>query len=135
MGVFKSSSNSTRFWNLPAEEHATPLYSTVLYVLQGVSFFTRYWDDMFIYPLSATLEMVEKTIWVTKPVSEFLFDGYTDPLISMASSLPGLSSLLAPWGRVGMFYGRNDSASFDGVFNVETGTDDVTKRGILRNKG
>jgi len=32
-----------------------------------------------------------------------------------------------------MFYGRNDSASFDGVFNVENGTDDVTKRGILRN--
>jgi len=51
----------------------------------------------------------------------------------MVSSLPGLASLLPPVDRIGIFYGRNGSATFDGVFNVETGTDDVTKRGILRN--
>jgi hypothetical protein len=72
--------------------------------------------------------MFKKNLWVTKPVSEFLFDGYTDPLLT----LQGLSSTQVPVNRVGFFYGRNDSATFDGVFNVETGTDDFTKRGIIR---
>jgi hypothetical protein len=77
--------------------------------------------------------MFEKTIWVTKPVSEHLFDGFTDPLLSAASSIPVLSLLKVPVDRVGFLYGRNNSALYDGLFNVETGTDDVTKRGILRN--
>jgi len=132
MGVFKSSFESARFWNLPDEEHATPLYSTVLYVLQGVSFMTRYWNDLLLIPISAALEMFEKTMWVTTPVSEYLIDGYKDPLVSMASRFPWLSSLLASKDRIGLLYGRNNSATFDGVFNVETGVDDLTKRGILR---
>lgn len=102
-------------------------------VFQSASFITRYWDDLLLKPLSVALTMFEKTLWVTKPVSEFLFDGYADPFLSIGSRLPGLSSLQTPVDRVGFFYGRNDSATFDGVFNVETGTDDVTKRGILRN--
>jgi hypothetical protein len=77
--------------------------------------------------------MFQNTIWVTKPVSEFLFDGYTDPVLSVMSSIPGLTSLQVPTDRIGFFYGRNNSALFDGVFNMDTGTDDVTKRGILRN--
>jgi hypothetical protein len=77
--------------------------------------------------------MFEKTLWVTKPVSEFLFDDYADPFLSIASKLPGLSSLQASVDRFGFFYGTNDSATLPGIFSVETGTDDVTKRGILRN--
>jgi hypothetical protein len=77
--------------------------------------------------------MLEKSIWVTKPVSELLFDGYADPLLNAASSIPVLSSLQVIVDTVGFMYGRNDSALYDGVINVETGTDDATKRGILRN--
>jgi hypothetical protein len=57
--------------------------------------------------------MFEKTLWVTKPVSELLFDGYADPLLSIASRIPWLSSLQAPVDRVGFFYGKNDSTTFD----------------------
>jgi hypothetical protein len=77
--------------------------------------------------------MFLKTIWVTKPVSELLFDGFTDPVLSVVSSIPGLSTFQRRTDKIGFFYGRNGSAVFEGVFNMETGTDDVTNLGILRN--
>ena len=102
-------------------------------MFQSASFATRYWNNLLKYILSVALTTFVKTPWVTIPVSEFLFDGYADPLLSVSSRIPGLTSLPVPMDRVGIFHGRNESANFDGVFNVETGTDDVTKRGILRN--
>jgi hypothetical protein len=91
------------------------------------------WNSLFLYLLSFALQMFGKSIWVTKPVSELLFDGFSDPLLSVASTVPGLLPLRLPGRRFGFLYGRNDSSVYDGVFNVETGTDDVTKRGIIRN--
>jgi hypothetical protein len=70
---------------------------------------------------------------VTKPVSEHLFDGFTDPLLISALSKPVLSLLGVTMERVGFMYGKNNSALYDGIFNVEAGTDDVTKRAKLRN--
>jgi hypothetical protein len=65
-------------------------------------------------------------------VSDLLFDGYTDPLLSLATTLPGLSSFQLPGGRIGYHYGRNGSAMYDGVFNTETGEEDIQKLGVLR---
>jgi hypothetical protein len=76
--------------------------------------------------------MFEKTIWITKPVSELLFDGYTSPLLSVVNKIPGLSSFQIPADRLGFFYSRNGSAMFDGVFNMETGAEDISNLGKLR---
>jgi hypothetical protein len=126
---------NVRRWNFDPENSngsLNDIVTTLNVVPVGVSFMTRYWNDLLLIPISAALEMFEKTMWVTTPVSEYLIDGYKDPLVSMASRFPWLSSLLASKDRIGLLYGRNNSATFDGVFNVETGVDDLTKRGILR---
>jgi hypothetical protein len=77
--------------------------------------------------------MFGKSMWMTKPVSELLFDGFTDPLLRVALIFPRILPVTLPGKRVGFLYGRNDSSLYEGVFNVETGTDDVTKRGTIRN--
>lgn len=41
---------------------------------------------------------------VTKSVREFLFDGYEDPLISLADTLPALAQIDIPFDRFGWFY-------------------------------
>jgi hypothetical protein len=84
-----------------------------------------------MYPVSGAMRMFVKTIWTTTTVSQILFDGFTDPLLRMASSIPGLAPVGVPADKIGFFYGRNGSAVFEGVFNMETGTDDITKLGIL----
>jgi CD36 family len=41
---------------------------------------------------------------VSKSVREFLFDGYEDPLISLADTLPALAQIDIPFDRFGWFY-------------------------------
>ena len=41
---------------------------------------------------------------VTKTVREFLFDGYEDPLITMAETLPALAQIDIPFDKFGWFY-------------------------------
>ena len=77
--------------------------------------------------------MVEKTVWITKTVGEHLFDGYTDPLLTIATSLPGFAVMKLPADRIGFFYGRNGSADHEGAFNMDTGATDSSSLGVLKN--
>lgn len=53
-------------------------------------------------PLSLAVGSTQK-IYVTKRAGEFLFEGYSDPLIEVAMKIPGLSSQV-PFDRFGWFY-------------------------------
>jgi len=71
-------------------------------------------------------------LFVTVKVSEFLFEGYDDPLLGAASKLeavgikiPGVTS------KFGFFYGRNDSWFADGVTNIHTGSDGIENLGRI----
>ena len=64
----------------------------------------------------------DEKLFVTKPVREILFDGYSDPILSLGDFLnkigihiPGLTS------RLGLFFGRNDTWYGDGINNIHTG--------------
>ncbi|XP_069695607.1 protein peste-like isoform X2 [Periplaneta americana] len=106
---------------------------TTLNVLPiAASAVSRHWSGVLVYPLSAALSVASRSLWLTRPVSEMLFDGYSDPLLSIASNIPGISALELPGDRIGFFYGRNGSAEFDGVFNMETGAADISRLGEMR---
>ena len=100
---------------------------------QAATYVSRYWSNFFVYPLAAALKVVEKTVWITKPVGEHLFEGYTDPLLSIASKLPGFSVMQLPADKIGFFYGRNGSAEHEGAFNMDIGAMDSDRLGALRN--
>jgi len=76
--------------------------------------------------------MTGQRIWVTKTTGELLFEGYNDPILSMAVKLPSFSDTKIPADKFGWFYGRNGSSEFEGSFNMETGEDDISRLGVLR---
>ncbi|PSN44142.1 Protein peste [Blattella germanica] len=106
---------------------------TMLNVLPvSAAYVSRYWSNFLVYPLAAALKIVEKTVWVSKTVGEHLFDGYTDPLLSIANSLPGFASMELPADKIGFFYGRNGSSDYEGALNMDTGALDSSNLGVLR---
>ncbi|KAJ9578470.1 hypothetical protein L9F63_005290, partial [Diploptera punctata] len=78
------------------------------------------------FSLSVSMKILEKSVWVTKSVKEFLFEGYPDPLLTVSSIFSGDET-----SKVGFFYGRNGSFTFDGYFNMQTGITDLSKIGTL----
>ncbi|PSN44141.1 hypothetical protein C0J52_15658 [Blattella germanica] len=86
-----------------------------------------------LIPLSSALRMTGQQVWVTKTIGELLFEGYSDPILTMAAKMPQLAQTDIPVDKFGWFYMRNGSADFEGVFNMETGTQDISKVGKLSN--
>ena len=76
--------------------------------------------------------MTGQKVWTTKTAGEFLFDGYSDPLLTAALLAPVLSQIKFTGNKFAWFYMRNDSFDPDGFYNVETGEEDMSKRGIVR---
>uniref|UniRef100_T1IFT1 Plasma membrane glycoprotein cd36 n=1 Tax=Rhodnius prolixus TaxID=13249 RepID=T1IFT1_RHOPR len=68
---------------------------------------------------------------VEKTVSELLFDGYQDRLLSILQFIPGLTKMKIT-DRFGWFYKRNGSEIVDGLFNMDTGTKDLNQVGKIR---
>lgn len=69
------------------------------------------------------------SLFVTKSVREWLFDGYDDPLLDFLK-LADLPYDL-PFDRFGWFYNRNESSSYDGRINMYTGQDTIAKLGTI----
>ena len=61
-----------------------------------------------------------------------MFDGYTDPLLTAAAFAPSISQTKFTGDKFGWFQMRNDSFDAGGVYNMETGEEDVSKLGIVR---
>ncbi|OXA59423.1 Protein croquemort [Folsomia candida] len=82
--------------------------------------------------LNLIMEFLGIKIWVKKTVGEFLFDGYGDPLLDLAKLMPSaVVPVTIPFDKFGWFYKRNGSATYDGLFNMFTGRDDITKFGEM----
>lgn len=67
---------------------------------------------------------------VTKPVSEWLFDGYEDELLQFIKVINS-TAFDVPYDKFGWFVDRNKSAGYDGRFNMYTGHKDATRLGIV----
>lgn len=82
--------------------------------------------------LNSALRMTSHKVWITKTAGEFLFDGYSDPLLTAAMFAPTISQTKFVGNKFSWFYMRNDSLDPEGVYNMETGEEDVSKLGIVR---
>nr|CAD7408340.1 unnamed protein product [Timema poppensis] len=77
------------------------------------------------------------SVSVTKTAGELLLDGYDDPLLDHLIQIidtlgPSLNlTFNIPFNKFGWFSERNDTASYDGLFNMYTGTDDLSKLGMM----
>jgi len=83
-----------------------------------------------LWLVNAFLAGIGEKLFVTKTVREIIFDGYEDPILDDVAEL-------AKWGikidgataRFGFFYGRNGSEWQDGVFNMFTGSTNISRMG------
>jgi hypothetical protein len=70
---------------------------------QTAAFVARSWSLFMQTPLSLAITQLENR-HVTKTVRELLYDGYEDPLVSLAGRLPALAKIDIPFDRFGWFY-------------------------------
>lgn len=64
---------------------------------------------------------------LTKNVSEWLFDGYEDELLTLAKDL----KLNIDMDKFGWFYNRNNSETYDGNVTMYTGKNDLELLGLF----
>ncbi|XP_018327456.1 protein croquemort isoform X2 [Agrilus planipennis] len=96
------------------------IVATVAYNVRHSSFITKAIVNRF-------LKVMNESLIVTRSARQLLFEGYNDPLLDFASSL----NISIPFNKFGWFYGRNNSETYDGVFNIYTGRTDLDLLGMM----
>jgi len=113
------------------EDHSVNTKSRVFCLFQSAAYVSRFRSSLILYSLNALL-MTRRKVWTTKTAGEFLFDGYSDPLLTAAALAPSVTQTKFTGNKFAWFYMRNDSFDPEGVYNIETGEEDVSKLGIVR---
>lgn len=75
------------------------------------------------------MRMIKTDLAVTKTVQELLFDGYSDPFLTIVKKLNLPNA--PPFDKFAWFVSRNGSWSYDGRFEMGTGLKDITKMGLM----
>ncbi|XP_051170165.1 protein croquemort-like isoform X2 [Leptopilina boulardi] len=77
---------------------------------------------------SFLMKAVKENVVITKSVSQLIFDGYEDKLLEIARKL-NITTL--PYDKFGWFYGRNESDTYEGTYNIKTGKNSISEIGEL----
>lgn len=93
---------------------------------------TRFRTSLILYAISSAFRVTGETLWLTKTVGEFLYEGYTDPLLTIASRVPQLAQTRFSGDKFAWFYRRNNTSEQDGHINMETGEEDISRIGLVR---
>jgi len=94
-----------------------------------VEYMIRNMNPMVQLIVDALVKSVEP-LFVTKTVGQLMFEGYEDELLNITSKLK-VPEFSVPFDKFGWYYPRNNSQTYDGVFNMHTGTDDIHLLGIM----
>lgn len=98
-------------------------------------------DDPLLPFLDALISMNPQIVdnpFYNVRVKEILFDGYDDyflsSLLEILDEVPELQDMfdLPPFDKFGWFYGRNESATYDGNFTIGTGVDGFENMGVMK---
>ncbi|KAJ8971475.1 hypothetical protein NQ314_000683 [Rhamnusium bicolor] len=96
--------------------------TTVNPIALSAAYAARNWNYFIKKGLSVTLQSMVNSVALTRAVGQVLFDGYEDHLLNLAVKMPFLAEKNFPkMDKFGWFYGRNESADFEGTFNMDTG--------------
>lgn len=73
--------------------------------MQTAAYVVRDWNYLIRRSVGLALSTTNQRLDITRTVSQFLFEGFEDPLITIASRVPGLSGLEIPdFDKFGWFY-------------------------------
>ncbi|XP_023934291.1 protein croquemort isoform X2 [Bicyclus anynana] len=100
-----------------------PIIATIAYTVRHERIMVKVFVDM-------VLRMYHRSMFVTAPAQHWLFDGVQDPVLDMVGRIPALPYTI-PFDRFGWFYKRNGSIDADGVFTINTGSEDFSKLGKM----
>lgn len=79
--------------------------------------------------LSSLLTVSGEKMFVNKTVKELLYDGYEDKILDVVNQLN--TSISIPFKKFGYFVDRNGSKTYDGVFNMYTGANNIELLGTV----
>lgn len=77
--------------------------------------------------LNLLLVKMHETLYFTKTVGDLIFVGVDDPVLKALDKF----HVKLPFKKFGWFYSRNNSATYDGVFTMNTGKKDMNLLGKL----
>ncbi|KZC09768.1 PREDICTED: protein croquemort-like [Dufourea novaeangliae] len=98
-------------------------------VTASIAYMLRFKDNFLRDIADRIMRIIGQKLVITKSVNEFLFEGYNDTMLKVAQKL-NLTRM--PMTKFAWFFGRNDSASYDGTFNMHTGVTDMRELGIVK---
>lgn len=95
-----------------------------------VAYNVRYASALIQLGVNVMLNTFGGSLFVTQTVGELLFDGYTDSLMDFLYNVE-VPVVPLRYPKFGWFFNRNNSWSYDGAFNVNTGENDISKMGTV----
>ncbi|XP_029178350.1 protein croquemort-like [Nylanderia fulva] len=99
-----------------------PIVATVGFSVRHKSAFVRKLTNGFMVRLGEKLVL-------TKSVNELIFEGFNDTLLDIAKKMKATE---LPYSKFGWFYARNGSDSYDGTFNMFTGSTNFYDMGLVK---
>ncbi|XP_057325256.1 protein croquemort-like isoform X2 [Microplitis mediator] len=99
-------------------------------VAASIGYKLRFKGLFALLAVNSVLKILNETQTITKTVRELLFDGYHDELLELVNKLNVTKDL--PFSRFGWFYNRNNSETYDGTFNMLTGSSGLWNTGIIQ---
>ncbi|XP_069695598.1 protein croquemort-like isoform X2 [Periplaneta americana] len=101
-------------------------------VAVSAAYAERHSNSLLRYTLSNTMRFTGQKVWTSQTVGDLLFYGYSDPLLTLANKMQSITNKQVPGDKFAWFYKWNASSDYEGLFNMETGEDDMYKLGLLR---
>ncbi|CAK9830323.1 Protein croquemort [Anthophora retusa] len=98
-------------------------------VTASVAYALRYKKPMFRDMVDRIMKAIGQKLIITKTVNELLFEGYNDTMLKIARKF---NFTEIPFDKFAWFYGRNESAPYDGTFNMFTGASNLLDVGVLK---
>ncbi|KAK0178811.1 hypothetical protein PV327_007660 [Microctonus hyperodae] len=124
--------NQKRVWHFDKYQSNGSLSDTITNlnpVAVSIGYKVRH-KDLLSMAVHYLLKNLNETLTVTKTAGEILFDGYEDNILKIAHSINITVGI--PGDKFGWFYGRNGSETYDGIFNMLTGSKNLKNIGILQ---
>ncbi|XP_075974432.1 protein croquemort-like [Anticarsia gemmatalis] len=120
-----------RWWHFVPEKSVgelSDMITSINPIIATVAYLMRHQRLVVKVPVDIFLRLYHSNMFLTANVTDWLFDGISDPVLDIASHFPELP-IDIPYDKFGWFYERNGSIEFDGSFTMNTGAADFSQLG------
>ncbi|KAK4321852.1 hypothetical protein Pmani_007372 [Petrolisthes manimaculis] len=131
-----------RWWVWDQEESGTNSPNDTIVILNvipvTVAWMTR--NHIYAFIIDALFNKLDEKLFINTTVGKILFDGVEDPVLDWlqkevfpvndSTNILG-SGGIAEFDKFAWFYKRNMSLEYDGLFNMKTGTNNLSDLGLI----